>query len=250
LFILPSREVTSAALAPGDYGYALYNYYGSGPIASAKRRRFEKALRLDRDRFGGAAIDMGTADGILLPSLSRHYQRVAAMDTDPSPIRSCQRLVQALQLDKVDVFCNAKMSTREIRERIGTGYRTMFLLETLEHVGSQPDMWGTKVQFLEECLELLEPDGRIVISVPKMVGPVMLFKNVLQRALRKYPDPIPFKQLIKSSLLYDTEDLEPLWDGHHVGFNHRKLDERLPRSFRVHHRSESLISVFYVIGRT
>jgi len=252
LFVLPSREAMLQASAADEHsygGYSLFNYYGNGPISRAKRKRFEHALQLAQHRPGGRVIDMGTADGIILPSLSAHYEHVAAIDVDPNHVKTCQRLVDGLRLPNVQVLCNAALTTSQVREQIGSGYQTMFLLETLEHVGAQPDMWGTKMDFLQQCFELLEPDGRIIISVPKMVGPVLLIKNMLQRALRLYPDQIPIKQLLKSSFLYNTDELEPLWDGHHVGFNHLKLDQRLVKQFEVKHRSESLISVFYLITR-
>ena len=56
-----------------------------------------------------------------------------------------------------------------------------------------------------------------------------------------------FKQLFKSSVLRSTDDLEPLWDRGHVGFNHLKLDRHLAANFVVIQRKESLISVFYVL---
>ena len=57
------------------------------------------------------------------------------------------------------------------------------------------------------------------------------------------------RQLLRSSFFKDTDELEPLWTGGHVGFNHVKLDEHLRKDFVVDHRSESLISVFYVLGQ-
>jgi len=250
-FILPDRPAVQRAVA-GDAtrSYAIYNYYGGGPIASAKRRRFARALAL-----GAAAvpaervIDMGCADGLLLPSLAKAYRQVTAVDLDPGFVARSQRLVRTLNLANVRTLCSAGLTFEQVREQVGPGHRLMFLLETFEHVGCQPDMWGTKMAFLRDCFSLLEPGGRIVVSVPKMVGLVMLFKNVLQRSLGLGHDPLTWKQLLRSSILKDTDDLEPLWDGHHVGFNHLKLDRHLQRSFDVRHREESAISVFYVLGR-
>jgi 2-polyprenyl-3-methyl-5-hydroxy-6-metoxy-1,4-benzoquinol methylase len=249
-FILPDRAAVQRA-AEGDamYSYAIYNYYGRGPIAAAKRRRFRRALEIGAAVRAGRVIDMGCADGLLIPSLARAYRHVAAIDVNPELVARSQRLARAVEADNVTTLCSAGLSTDELRAAIGPGYRLMFLLETLEHVGSQPDIWGSKVAFLRDCFSLMEPDGQIVISVPKMVGLSVLFKNVLQRTLRLGHDALTWRQLWRSAVLKDTDELEPLWDGHHVGFNHLKLDRHLQQSFTVHHRSESVISVFYRIGR-
>jgi hypothetical protein len=183
------------------------------------------------------------------PRWRRNYRRVLALDIDQKFVERSRRLIDLLKLDNVEALCVRDVPFPELRKRLGSGFRLMFLLETLEHAGSQPDLWGSKMDFLRDCFSLLEENGRIVVSVPKMVGLVMLFKNTLQRSLGLGYDRMSFRQLLRSSLLKKTDDLEPMWSGDHVGFNHRKLDKHLARHFVVHHRSESLISVFYVLGR-
>ena len=250
-FVLPDRSVVEKSAGPTSYSYALYNYYGKGPIAAAKRRRFQRALSLGAEAAPNAqrVMDMGCADGLLLPSLARQYRSVVAVDVDETSADRSEALRQALNLDNVQVLCNSGVSTADLRTRVGSDFQLMFLLETLEHVGAQPDMWGTKIQFLHDCFSLMTSDGRIVISVPKMVGWVMLYKNVLQRSLGMGHDALTWRQLLRSSILRDTDDLEPLWAGHHVGFNHLKLDKHLAQAFAVLRREESAISVFYVLGR-
>ena len=96
---------------------------------------------------------------------------------------------------------------------------------------------------------LLDDGGRIVVSVPKMVGPAFLLKYVVQNYfLGVHHDRMSLTQLFKSSVLRSTDDLEPLWDRGHIGFNHLKLDRHLAANFGVVQRKESLISVFYVLG--
>lgn len=247
-FVLPDCAAVERAAAGGT-SYAIYNYYGSGPIAAAKRKRFQKAIDLGASVDAKRVIDMGCADGLLLPTLSKHYEHVAAIDVNKEFVERSKRLAEEAKLTNVQVLSNRDRSIDDVRGEIGSGYRVMFVLETLEHVGSQPDMWGTKIQFLNECFTLLEADGKIVISVPKMVGMVMLFKNLLQRSLRIGYDQMTYRQLLKSAFLKNTDELEPLWDGHHVGFNHLKLDKHLAQAFKVDRRDESAISVFYLISK-
>lgn len=249
-FALPPREHITPAETRGKRDqYGLYNYYGRGPIARAKRARFERALVLGRDRIGGKAIDMGAADGVLVPSLSRLFEEVVAIDRRRDFVDSCRQVIERMSLTNARAVCNDGKSVDDLRRDIGPGFNIMFLLETLEHIGSQPDIYASKVEFLRDCFDLLEADGVIVISVPKMVGLIMLFKNLLQRSLALGYDKMTMRQLLKSAFLKDTDELEPLWDGHHVGFNHLKLDRYLADNFHVQRRVESLISVFYVLQR-
>jgi 2-polyprenyl-3-methyl-5-hydroxy-6-metoxy-1,4-benzoquinol methylase len=247
-FILPNRKIVEEA-AGEVHSYAIRNYYGNGPIAYGKRRRFQRALNLASTIRAQNVIDMGTGDGVLLPSLARNYKRVLGLDVNEHHIEQSQRLIRYLKLDNVELICLRDFSFDELRQQIGANFQLMFLLETLEHVGTQPDMWDSKMAFLRDCFSLLEQDGRIIITVPKMVGTIMLFKNLAQRCLRRGYDAMTVRQLLRSSFVKDTDELEPFWTGGHVGFNHLKLDVHLGRHFLVQHRSESLISVFYVLGQ-
>ncbi|MBC7784658.1 MAG: methyltransferase domain-containing protein [Burkholderiales bacterium] len=247
-FILPDRAVIEQA-AQGEKSYAIFNYYGRGPITKAKLHRFHRALKLGATVQTRRVIDMGVADGVLLPTLAHHYDHVAAIDIHEEILQRSRRLVDSLGLKNIDVVNSSDISTDQLRQRLGGGYGLMYLLETLEHVGSQPDIWGSKIAFLKDCFALLEPDGRIIISVPKMVGFPLLIKNVLQRGLGVGYDSLTWGQVLKSTFLKNTDDLEPHWNGGHKGFNHIKLERHLHQHFTVHHQSSSSITVFYVIGR-
>ena len=251
--VLPPREIFSSACdeSPGSSRYSLRNYYDRTPIGWARRRRLERSLHLalGSNRFGRKCIDMGCADGILLPTLSKHFDEVVGVDRSRRSVDISTSIVNRLGLKNVSLFCNRELSTEEIRRRIGDGFKIMFLLETLEHVGDQPHRWEKMMAFLHECFSLLEPDGRIVISVPKMVGAVVIFKELLQRFTGRLDrPPLTFRQLLRSGFLRNTDELEVCWRGH-VGFNHLRLDGYLADHFNVVHRSESLISVFCVIDR-
>ena len=244
-FHLPDREIVEEA-AREAHSYAIKNYYGNGPIAHAKRQRFQQALNIARTSAQNV-IDMGTGDGVLLP-IAHNYERVVGVDVNQHHIDQSQRLARYLELGNVELICLRGASFDEFRQRVRSNFQLMFLLETLEHVGSQPNMWDSKMAFLRDCFSLLEQNGRALVTVPKMVGMIMLFKNLVERSLGRGHDTMSIRQLLRSSFLKDTNELEPLWTGGHVGFNHLKLDVHLRKHFTVHHRSESLISVFYVFG--
>jgi len=246
LFTLPPAE--AMARGSSGYTYALFNYYGSGPIPAAKRARFSKALWLLRDTFGGAVIDMGCADGVLLPSLCRHYKRVVAVDICAEMLDQARHMARNLSLP-VTFIHSEGMAWAELRERIGGGFNAMTCLETMEHVGRQPDPWGSKAKFAAGALSLLEPCGKMVVSVPKMVGPMFLVKQCIQRVKGPYHDRMSVGQMLRSAFLYDTSALEPLWNGGHVGFNHMKMEAALSPRVEIVERRQSLIAMFYVLRK-
>lgn len=251
LFVRPSSDVyTSASFdLGGGYGtYAQFNYLRPGLIPRLKRHRFEVALRLARPHFGlGPAIDFGCADGVLVPSLARFFARVTAFDTDEDVLRPARALVDALGLENVRVVNNKGMSLAEMREAAGMPARVLFLLETLEHVGDTARLYPSKIEFVEGLFSLLDSEGVIVVSVPKMVGIPFLLKYGVQSALRLPHERQAFRQLLRSGFLKDTDELEPHWDGKHNGFNNAKLARSLEAAFDVTARHDMLFSEFFVL---
>src|SRR5438552_1810268 len=154
-FILPDRKIVEEA-AGEAHSYAIKNYYGNGPIAYAKRRRFQHALNLASGIPAQNVIDMGTGDGVLLPTLAHNYEQVVGVDANEHHIEQSERLVRYLKLDNVELVCLRGLSFAELRQRVGSNFQLMLLLETLEHVGSQPNMWDSKMAFLRNCFSLLE----------------------------------------------------------------------------------------------
>lgn len=252
LFIPPPSEFYTSDRFQYGHGHSTYtsfNYLGSGPIARFKRHRFEIALRLTRRYFGtGGAIDLGCADGVLLPSLAHYFPHVAAVDNDPVAADIARQLVNSLGLTNVDVFCNRGISTTDLRTQLGVEkFRVMYLLETLEHVGQQPDMYESKIAFVEEALSLLETGGVLVVSVPKMVGIPYLIKYGIQSALRLPHERQSLASLMRAALWKDTDGIENRWSGGHLGFNNAKLHRYLQKHFTLEFTRDFFFSEFFVI---
>lgn len=246
-FVLPTPEVLKKAKAK----YAIRNYGSNGLSQKFKRRRFLTALELAGQPRGHGVIDMGCCDGILLPSLAPHFKKVVGIDYHPTFAERSRLLAEASGLCNVSIVCNQEKKTAEIRDEIGGGFQLMFLLETLEHVGQQPNMWGTKKTFLDECFELLDPsvDSRIIASVPKMVGLGFMVKHVIQMARGVRDDHMPILDVVRSGFLKNTDNLEERWNGGHVGFNHLKLEALLSQHFKIANKVENPFSSFYEIRR-
>jgi len=247
-FQLPERALFQKMSATNSYGFN--NYFGRGPIAWLKRRRFQIALDLAQGIDSRRTVDMGCADGVLLPTLAGEYEDVVAIDINPRFTKQCEQLIHEFKLNNVTVICNQSLEPAQLACQIGAGVKLLWLLETLEHVGSQPDIWNSKLEFLQGCFQLLDEDGSIIISVPKMVGISFLIKYLVQNyILGVKHDKMSFRNLMSSVFLKNTDNLEPMWEGGHLGFNHLKLDNLLETHFEVERRVETSISCLYRIRK-
>ena len=235
----------------GEYpSYSHYNYFGDSLVHRVKAAHFEGALSLARPLFGTTgAIDFGTADGFLLPTLSRCFSPVLAVDVGEDQLAVAQRAVDRLGLPNVTTLCNAGMSWDQLRERVDADrFGVMFVLETLEHVGVKEDMVGSRVAFVRELFTLLRPGGTIVISVPNMVGLAFAMQRAVLAATGSVREPITSIDLARAVVLKDTSRLVPDWNLHkHLGFNHRPIEQALRAEFAVVGKRDLVFSKAYAI---
>ncbi len=252
MFIIPPASIyEDKATTPGkdNITYTAYNYLGSGIVPSIKRNHFEVALRLTNNFFHKCdVIDFGCADGAFIPSLAKYFNHVVAIDIRRESIEICSNLVSELSLNNVTLFCNDKITIDDIRSRIGRSSHILYLLETLEHIGDKSDLFGSKIDFLTQLFTLLDDDGIIVISVPKMIGIPFLLQRLGLRIFRSIRDPISIINLAKS-VLGNTTALEWEWSGGHLGFNHKKLEILLRNEFKIVKKKNLLFQVEYVIKK-
>lgn len=230
--------------------YSHYNYLRPGPIAWLKRRRFSVALKLAEPYITRACgvIDYGCADGFFLPMLAPRCAVVTGVDVDENMLHVARQVAAGIPNARIVSARDRSMSDiyRDIHYTTDHAQCVLFLLETLEHVGTAEAMTESRIAFLRDLFSLLVPSGRIVVSVPKMVGPAFLAKHLVQSALRLPHEDIAWSDALRAGILRDTERIEPTWFGGHRGFNHEKLERAMRQTFRVkaHH---SLTSAFYVL---
>jgi len=232
--------------------YSQYNYLRPGVASYIKARHFEVALSLTRHHFHKCnVIDFGCADGIFLPSLSKHFPHVAGVDNNPEFIKICEGLLSRLDLRNVELICNDNLTIDNLRpELLGRSYDILYLLETLEHVGDKDSPYESRIAFLREIATLVAENGMIVISVPKMVGFPFLIQRIGLAVLRLPREDISLRDLLKSSFLSATDDLEKAWEHEkHLGFNHKKLETPLGAAFHILRKRELFFQVVYVIGK-
>ena len=255
-FVKPPADAYSSVEGPNyclQYRtYSEYNYLRPGISSRLKTRHFEVALKLTRRHFHTSnVIDFGCGDGILLPSLSRHFRHVMGIDSNPKFITICEGVLNRLDLMNVELMCNDNQTLEDVRLRLsGRSYDIVYLLETLEHVGDKDSPYESRIDFLREIATLITDDGMIVISVPKMVGISFLIQRIGLAVLGLPRGELSMSELVKASFLNDTVDLEKNWDHlKHLGFNHKKLESSLKTAFQILQRKELAFQVVYVIGK-
>lgn len=231
--------------------YGAHNYF-SGPASCVKRVHFEAALRAARPYFGGRAIDFGCADGVLLPSLAQHFRSVWAIEQDRALLSTAGQVVEHHALGNATLTCNEGGELPVRPQGWEAGADVLFLLETLEHVGDRERMWDSRAEFVEALFGLLRPGGRVLVTVPNMVGLGFLAQRVALRGLglpreRK----LSRKEFWRAVALGDTAVLERRWKAPHghLGFNHRRLESALESRFEIVRRRHLLFQVLYVLAR-
>ena len=257
-FVLPAADVftdpKNGSYVGDSRTYTHYNYLKAGPIAKAKRNRFEIALRFCLPKYAGSvAIDMGCADGIFLPSLSKHFSRVVGIDLHAGMLATAAELVERANLSNVELINSTSLTSDQLLNQVSAlPGQVAFLLETLEHVGTPgggANVYAEKIKFLTGLFDLLKSDGVIIVSVPRMVGTGYLLKHLIQATLRMPHEKVSMGEVLRAGFLGQTAMLEPRWNGGHVGFNDLKMSHLLHENFVVEAKRTTLISRFFVLRR-
>jgi 2-polyprenyl-3-methyl-5-hydroxy-6-metoxy-1,4-benzoquinol methylase len=229
--------------------YSHYNYLLPGISSYIKLLHFEAALRFSREYFHGcSAIDFGCADGIFLPSLSNYFKHVLAVDIRPDFVDESEKLVKNLNLNNVTVICNQNMSLSELRKSIQNKFHIIFLLETIEHIGEKNHLHESKVDFLKALFQLIEPGGHIILSMPKMVGPMFLLQRLGLSLLGSPREESNFIDLLRAGFLYNVDNLESQWKpSAHLGFNHVKLLKLVTNEFHIEKKRDIGFQVLWML---
>lgn len=235
----------------GGESYTRHNYLKPGIVSYLKTRHFETALKLTKEYFHKYnAIDFGCADGTLIPSLSKYFNHVVAIDQDSVSIKVASKLIKKQNIDNVDLICNNNLSNNNIKNKIkNKKYHILYLLETLEHVGNKDNLYESKLIFLRDLATLIDKDGIIVISVPNMIGLSYFIQWISFKPFGIAERPISQKNLFKACFLGDTSNLEKQCNIGHLGFNHKKMENYIKREFRILKKKNIISQMIYIIKK-
>jgi 2-polyprenyl-3-methyl-5-hydroxy-6-metoxy-1,4-benzoquinol methylase len=232
--------------------YSEYNYLRPGISSKIKLLHFEAALACAKDYFHRCnVIDYGCADGPFLPSLSKYFNNVTGVDLRQDRINIAQKLLDDCSLKNVALIC--EMDAINVKRQLNKGNnKVLFLLETLEHIGMtscNKNVYDQRIDFINSLFALLDDDGIIILSVPKMVGLSLLFQYLGLKILGQHTEPITIKNLFKASIFNDTLELEKNCIGTHLGFNFKTMKKYMDKNYHMIDKKDLIFQMVYVIKK-
>jgi len=166
-----------------------------------QRRRLEmvRELLLEQRgrRHGGLLLDVGCGDGYGIATILEglKYRLLAGVDLSPEKLRTAGRTLRDSRMI---------MGDAEVLPLAGNAFETAFSLETLEHL---PD----PQRALDEFARVLEPGGRLFISIPvcselktRVATRLMRF-----RSRKKFHEHIQYFSLRRIARMLNRAGLEP-----------------------------------------
>ena len=114
--------------------------------------RIRKMLALARVHGGKQVLDLGCGDGVMLPSLSKQYEKVHGVDLK---INCSQMMVEHFGLLNIDLY-RMDFITGSFK---GNQYDLIFAASSLEHFADRDKLFG-------KVSDLLIPGGHIIFSSP------------------------------------------------------------------------------------
>ena len=201
----------------------------SGVIAWSHRARFMTALRL----MGPSVprlLDYGCGDGTFLALASDRVQLGWGADIAADQIADCRKRLATFTNLR---FCTISDLSDELHSH---AYPVVTCMETLEHCTSP-----VVEIVLRDLARLVEPGGRVVISVPIETGPTFLLKLAVRRLAAwrglsdySYYEKYTFRNALRMLFAVRSTALErPVYGApdaayhSHYGFNWLALRERV-----------------------
>lgn len=116
---------------------------------------------------GGMVTEIGCGEGYLIPTLSKHFDKVVGVDKSEKMLNSAKKFFHFANVFYLIDNIAAPHHLQLIEER----YNWVICLETLEHI-PQWDM------ALNNMFRMLLPGGRILLSIPVEIGFPLLIKEI------------------------------------------------------------------------
>jgi 2-polyprenyl-3-methyl-5-hydroxy-6-metoxy-1,4-benzoquinol methylase len=214
--------------------YEMQTLDNPNPIARfAHRTRMRRSTRLIRPYLnsGATLLDYGCGQGRflgdLVPELSG--RDVVLQGYDPG---------QSAQYDGYRVISDpAEIASESVD--------VVTCLEVCEHLTA-----AETEEFVEFAIRIMRPDAHLLVSVPIMVGPALLVKEVSRSVLFRRRTDHSVADLLRGTFIgipaTRAEDIK----GSHRGFDWRATQKRLQKSFTIEHTEFSPLPFNHWYGQS
>jgi cyclopropane fatty-acyl-phospholipid synthase-like methyltransferase len=178
------------------------------------QKRFNIALKLIDLKPNETVLDFGTGDGYLLQCLHEAYPKAKLSGFDPLDFmfQELKETIETNQLNQIFI-------TNDLNTLKSESFNVVTCLEVLEHFSET-----NQRKRLLEIKDLLQDNGRLIISVPLEVGLPSFVKNTIRFLIKQNKGDATLKNIIKSLFGMDIERQQDGYIYTHIGFNHNKLE--------------------------
>jgi len=199
--------------------------------------RFQKALEAAGQSPGARVLEFGCWQGYFLPSLLKNYGEVWAVDNDAcSLVEKVPEYFTTLQMARA--LCQAEaaaMARLRLIKADGShlpfrrgGFDLIFCLDTLPFITGE-----AKQSTLLEFGRILRPGGRLIISLPIEMGPVLLLRQALRRLSGAWRDRYSWRELLRAVCFRTAAHARPAEFANLKGYEYREDLAQIAAHFMV-----------------
>lgn len=197
-----------------SYDYAKFTYDSKNPLARfAHRERFKTCIDLVRNLNFDSLLDYGAGDAEFLKRLKTRYV-VETLD-------GYEPIMKTAKMRDVNIYKHL--------DDIIKKYELVVCFEVLEHFNEVG-----QVEILQNIINVLDPKGFVIISVPIEVGFPSLIKNIRRMTLGHF-NLAYIKNTLKCLFKMEVPEIRRIegFIPSHLGFNHSVFEKILTRFFDI-----------------
>ena len=202
-------------------------------------RRFNIAINLLHFNKNDFFLDYGTQDGYLISKIINNLDQPKILVGYEPVSLEFKKLDQKLKAnDKNNIFFSSELNL--IINKYPK-FNKISCLEVLEHMTpSKQD------EILKEISELLEKNGKIVISVPIEIGVASFLKNIIRYFIGQKHEGSTLVNIFKSLFGMKILRQESNFINSHIGFNYKELEKLIYKNNFIIYKK--IYSPFTLIG--
>jgi 2-polyprenyl-3-methyl-5-hydroxy-6-metoxy-1,4-benzoquinol methylase len=200
-----------------DRGYDDYTINSRNPLARfAHRSRNTRAISLVERHLpaNGTLLDFGAGTGVFLASLGRRRPDVMLLAVEPYMTKTNEGKIRFV--DGLEKVADASIDV-------------LTAFETLEHL-EDADL----EDFVHQSRRVLRSGGKLIVSVPIMVGAAAAAKEVNQITFNKMGSEFSLLEVLKATIGISARPTPGVPRRlTHKGFDFRQLERRLSQDYTI-----------------